>query len=133
MRKTVLSRARCVWQMGAPLTPGLITGEFYGSWHPARLLVESWKKNGRQTMTGNETQLFSRRELARAAMFGGASALLGSAALGATGAPPGGELLDARKLGAAGDGKTDDTLALQRAFDAAAVTSGGVFVPPGVY
>ena len=84
-------------------------------------------------MADNDTHLFSRRELARAAMLGGASALLGNAALGATGAPAGGELLEARKLGAAGDGKTDDTLALQRAFDAAAAVSGGVFMPPGVY
>ena len=84
-------------------------------------------------MAGNDTQLFSRRELARAALFGGASVLFGNAAFGATGAPSGGELLDARKLGAAGDGKTDDTLALQGAFDAAAAASSGVFVPPGVY
>jgi len=84
-------------------------------------------------MAGNDEYLFNRRELARVAMFGGASVLLGNAAFGASGAPSGGELLDARKLGAAGDGKTDDTLALQRAFDAAGAASGGVFVPPGVY
>jgi hypothetical protein len=84
-------------------------------------------------MAGIDTHLLSRRELARAAMIGGASVLLGNAALGAPGTPAGGELLDARKLGAAGDGKTDDTAALQRAIDAAAAAGGGVFVPPGVY
>ncbi|MGA3049789.1 MAG: right-handed parallel beta-helix repeat-containing protein [Terracidiphilus sp.] len=84
-------------------------------------------------MTKNDKSLLSRRELAWSAMMGGASVLLGSAAMAAQGAPGSGELLDARKMGAAGDGKTDDTLALQRAFDSAAVTSGGVFLPPGVY
>jgi len=87
-------------------------------------------------MAEQDKSFFNRRELARSAMIGGASVLLGSAALGAQsaqGAPGGGELLDARKQGAVGDGKTDDTLALQRAFDAAAVNSGGVFLPPGVY
>ncbi len=71
--------------------------------------------------------------MAQAAMIGGASLFLGSAALGASGAPAGSEMLDVRKLGATGDGKTDDTLALQRAFDAAVASGGGVFVPPGVY
>jgi hypothetical protein len=84
-------------------------------------------------MAGNDEPLFNRRELARAAMIGGASVLLGGAALGASGAPTAGELVNPLKLGAAGDGKTDDTLPLQRAFDAAAARSGGVFLPPGVY
>jgi hypothetical protein len=84
-------------------------------------------------MATNDAHLFNRRELARAAIFGGASALLGNAALGAPGSPAKGGLLDARELGAAGDGATDDTLALQRAIDAAAGVSGGVFLPPGVY
>ena len=66
-------------------------------------------------------------------MLGGASALFASAALGASETNAGGELIDVRKLGAAGDGKTDDTQAIQRAFDAAGETSGGVFIPPGVY
>jgi len=81
----------------------------------------------------NYKPLFNRRELTRGAMLGGASALFASAALGAPAANAGGELIDVRKLGAAGDGKTDDTQAIQRAFDAAGETSGGVFIPPGVY
>jgi Pectate lyase superfamily protein len=84
-------------------------------------------------MTENEKSLLSRREVARSAMLGGASVLFGGSALSAQGVPAGGELLDARKLGATGDGKTDDTVALQRAFDTAAAVSGGVFLPPGVY
>jgi len=87
-------------------------------------------------MADQDKSLFNRRELARSAMIGGASMLLGSSSLGAQNAPPDsgrGDLLDARKMGAAGDGKTDDTLALQRAFDAAGAMSGGVFLPPGVY
>jgi hypothetical protein len=75
----------------------------------------------------------NRRDLARTAMIGGASALFGNAVLSAAPAPAGADLLDARKLGAFGDGKTDDTAALQRAFDTAAQSSGGVFIPPGVY
>ncbi len=42
-------------------------------------------------------------------------------------------LLDARHFGAAGDGKADDTAALQRALDAAGEKGGGVFLPPGIY
>ncbi len=75
----------------------------------------------------------NRRELARSAMMGGASLLFGSERMNAVPAPVAGELVNARKLGATGDGKTDDTAALQRALDAAAQTSGGVFVPPGTY
>ena len=84
-------------------------------------------------MAENEPTLFNRREMARAAMLGGASLLLGSTAFGAPGAPNRADLIDARTAGAAGDGATDDTAALQRAFDAAGASSGGVFLPPGVY
>ena len=84
-------------------------------------------------MAESDRSFLNRRELARGAMLGGASVLLGNAALAAQGTRAGGELLDVRKLGAAGDGKTDDTRAIQRAFDAAGETSGGVFIPPGVY
>lgn len=44
------------------------------------------------------------------------------------------DLLSVRQLGAKGDGKTDDTAAIQTAIDQVAATSGGgVWVPPGVY
>jgi hypothetical protein len=86
-----------------------------------------------QAMPGNEAHLFNRRELARAAVIGGASALLGGTAFGGSERPTKACLFDVRELGAAGDGSTDDTRALQRAIDEAAAKSGGVFVPPGVY
>ena len=75
---------------------------------------------------------FDRRHLARTALFGGASALLSASTLTAQ-QPSASELLDARHFGAVADGKADDTAALQRAIDAAAEKSGGVFLPPGVY
>ena len=41
--------------------------------------------------------------------------------------------LSVRDFGAKGDGKTDDTKAIQKALDSAAGTHGTVFVPEGVY
>lgn len=84
-------------------------------------------------MSESENSFLSRRGLARGAMLGGASMLLGGSAWAAGAAPTGGEVIDARKAGAVGDGKVDDTAALQRAFDSAGEKSGGVFIPPGVY
>jgi hypothetical protein len=77
--------------------------------------------------------IFNRRELAVGGLVGGASLLFGASAMAAPGQPASGDMLDARKWGAVGDGKIDDTHALQAALDAAGKTSGGVFVPPGVY
>jgi hypothetical protein len=76
---------------------------------------------------------FSRRDVARGAMFGGASLLMGSAPLPAQHADRFGGLVNVRALGAVGDGKTDNTAALQKALDAAGESSDGVFIPPGVY
>lgn len=43
------------------------------------------------------------------------------------------QMLNVRQFGAAGDGQTDDTHAIQAAIDAAMVQSGQVYFPPGVY
>jgi hypothetical protein len=76
---------------------------------------------------------YNRRDLARSAFLGGASALFSAATLSAQQTPNGKQLLDAQKFGAIGDGTTDDSAALQRAIDAAGEHSGGVFLPPAVY
>jgi hypothetical protein len=51
--------------------------------------------------------------------------------IGAVGAAA--HALDARDFNAVGDGKTDNTAALQKALDKAAQTRGSVFIPEGVY
>ena len=67
----------------------------------------------------------------------GVGGLLGSATAHATpamtGELPPGTAFDVRTFGAVGDGRTDETAALQRALDAAKPGGGVVFVPPGVY
>jgi polygalacturonase len=76
--------------------------------------------------------VFTRRSLARHAAAGGLSLAAGGGA--AAGAETGqGTWLDARKCGAKGDGKADDTKPLQSALDGAGEKNGGVFLPPGVY
>ncbi|HKR81426.1 MAG TPA: glycosyl hydrolase family 28-related protein [Candidatus Saccharimonadales bacterium] len=45
----------------------------------------------------------------------------------------GSQLFDVKAFGAAGDGSTDDTAAIQSAIDAATPTKGTVFFPPGTY
>jgi hypothetical protein len=74
---------------------------------------------------------FSRRDLARTALAGGASLFCGISANAQQTTHK--DFIDARQFGAAGDGATDDTTALQRAIDAAAERSGAMFIPPGVY
>jgi hypothetical protein len=80
--------------------------------------------------------IFSRRRLGQAAALGGLCAGVGSmTAFAAPGVPPsnaGSTMLDVRQFGAKGDGKSDDTKAIQAAI-AAAGQSGAVFVSPGVY
>lgn len=82
-------------------------------------------------MINSYKTFLNRRELAKGAVAGGAGLFFGAGASAEVKAGRG--LLDPRALGAAGDGKTDDTAALQRALDTAGDTSGGVFFPPGIY
>ena len=78
----------------------------------------------------NRDQTFSRRRLAKAAAIGG---MWPMAAVAADARAAGGTLLDVREFAAKGDGKSNDTKAIQSAIDAAAERGGSVFVPPGVY
>lgn len=82
---------------------------------------------------GNQDQFFGRRGMAKSVMLGGASLLLSGAARAGGEAPAGQGFINAHEFGAAGDGKTDNTKALQRALDAAGEVRGAVFVPPGTY
>ena len=75
---------------------------------------------------------FNRRGFGRTALMGAASAFLAVDSLTAQEAGAR-EIVDVRKFGAAGDGKTDDTAALQKAIDTAAEKTVAVLVPPGVY
>ncbi len=84
-------------------------------------------------MSDVDKNFLSRRDLAMGAMMGGASLLFSTAASASPEQPQGRTFFDVRKHGAVGDGKADDTAALQRALDAAGEKSGAVFVPPGVY
>ena len=72
--------------------------------------------------------LFNRRSLARGAAAGFMPGVAQTAA-----PEEGSTYINVRDLGAKGDGKTDDSKALQRAIDVAAERGGAVFVPPGSY
>jgi len=72
----------------------------------------------------------SRRAWAGGLMGGGLWAAAGPAM--ATEPRPG-DFFNVRQFGAKGDGKTDDTKAIQKTIDAAAETGGAVFLPPSEY
>src|ERR1035441_140664 len=55
-----------------------------------------------------------------------ATGMVGAAAVGPN-------LLDVRDFNAVGDGKTDNTAAIQKALNKAADTKGTVFIPEGVF
>jgi hypothetical protein len=85
----------------------------------------------------NSSETYSRRRLAQAAALGTLWPGIGIAAMSAPGdrgqssnVPD--TMFDVRHFGAKGDGKTDDTKAIQAAIEAAA-RGGAVFVPPGEY
>jgi Pectate lyase superfamily protein len=96
-----------------------------------------WNRLAR-TGLGDGPSSPSRRSL----LTGGGALVLGAGATGAatgyyyasspTGAPEQ-TVVDVRGLGAVGDGRSDDTVALQRALDAAGTAGGIVFLPAGVY
>lgn len=72
--------------------------------------------------------------MAKSALLGGTSFLLGAQRPARAGGPTTTPLnINVREFGATGDGKTDDTKAIQRALDAAGEVRGAAFVPPGVY
>jgi hypothetical protein len=83
----------------------------------------------RYTLTVNPTEFPARRQIA--ATLGGLW-LAARPAIADT-QPLATTFPDVRQFGAKGDGKADDTKAMQNAIDAAASRGGAVFVPPGVY
>lgn len=77
----------------------------------------------------------SRREALGGALLGSGAAAMSSAGGQSSGDPPMLNLISVRDLGAAGDGRTDDTKAVQSAIDRAAAGADGgtVWFPPGRY
>lgn len=84
--------------------------------------------------TNTRFPLPGRRAMAKSALLGGASLLFAAPGTARTEGGMGPkESLNVREFGATGDGKTDDTKAIQRALDAAGEGEAVVFVPAGVY
>lgn len=82
-------------------------------------------------MKEDDTKLGAgRRQMAWAAALGGAWLAM-RPAMGAEAAAD--TFLNVRQFGAKGDGKADDTKAIQSTIDAAAARGGAVFLPPGTY
>src|SRR6185437_3118460 len=75
----------------------------------------------------------TRRALTLGALMGGTSMALGLKHGAADEAGSPNALLNIRSFGARGDGRTDDTKAIQNAINAAADKKSAVFVPPGLY
>jgi hypothetical protein len=85
-------------------------------------------------MTDDFSQFLARRAMAKSTLLGGVSFFLGARdSAPAQGPAARQDRISVRDFGATGDGKTDDTKAIQRALDAAGEVRGAVFVPPGVY
>jgi hypothetical protein len=80
--------------------------------------------------THDPSQFATRRSLAKPAALAWLAAATGSAKAAESSAET---VINPRQLGAKGDGKTDDTKAIQSAIDQAAARGGSVFVPPGAY
>ena len=76
-----------------------------------------------------ESPFFTRRTITRNSLLSGAMALFSGPPVMAMSEATLQSAWDVRQFGAKGDGKTDDTVALQRALDRAGV----VFIPPGEY
>ncbi|MFC7528582.1 glycosyl hydrolase family 28-related protein [Actinoplanes sp. GCM10030250] len=106
-----------------------------------RVRWKRWMAGPRtETTSGTETARSVPSPSRRALLTGGGAVVVGA---GVTGAAVGrytsdtevtsSPFLDVRQFGAAGDGKTDDTRALQKALDAAAAGAGLVYLPAGTY
>ncbi len=81
-----------------------------------------------------EDRRIARRRLLSAAATGPALVALGAASVARAGTAPAPGGLDVRDRGARGDGRADDTAAIQAAIDAASARGGGaVTFPPGTY
>jgi hypothetical protein len=83
-------------------------------------------------MSDTGEKVFNRRQMAMGAAMGATSLLFSPGGMGQA-APGAGGFIDVRQAGAVGDGKTNDTAALQHALGEAGRKTGTVFVPPGVY